>query len=114
MTLKEIPPHTIPTQPHTLNLHSLKRIHRDAPHETDVHTQSTVHAGARQADEDAEFWGCPLWGWGAAVAAAVVGGGFLDLEELGRWSAFFLSCCLGIRFIKIRKGEKGELETNYL
>ena len=42
-----------------------------------------MHTRAAQADEDAEFWRGPLWGGGAAVAAAVVGGGFLDLEELG-------------------------------
>lgn len=41
-----------------------------------------MYTGAAQADEDAEFGRCPLWGRGAAVAAAVVGVGFLDLEEL--------------------------------
>jgi hypothetical protein len=35
-----------------------------------------------QADKDAEFRRGPLRGRSAAVAAAVVLGGFLDLEEL--------------------------------
>jgi hypothetical protein len=48
-----------------------------------VHTQSSMYARTAQADEDAEFGRCPLWGWGAAVAAAVVGVRLLDLEELG-------------------------------
>lgn len=42
-----------------------------------------MHAGAREADEDAEFWGGPLGGGGTAIAATVVGVSFLDLEELG-------------------------------
>lgn len=42
-----------------------------------------MYARAAQADEDAEFRGRPLWGGSAAVATAVVGVGFLDLEELG-------------------------------
>ena len=42
-----------------------------------------MYAGAAEADEDAEFGGRPLWGWGTAVTAAVVGVRLLDLKELG-------------------------------
>lgn len=37
---------------------------------------------AGKADEDAEFRGRPLWGGGAAVAAEVVVGLFLEGREL--------------------------------
>lgn len=46
--------------------------------------EAAVHAGARQADEDAEFRGCPLWVRGVAVAAVVVVVGLLDREELDK------------------------------
>jgi hypothetical protein len=47
-----------------------------------VHAQSAVDARAAQADEDAELGRGPLWRGGAAVAAAIIPVGFLDLEEL--------------------------------
>lgn len=46
-----------------------------------------MDARAGEADEDAEFGGGPLRRGGAAVGAPVVGGGFLDGEELGEESA---------------------------
>lgn len=82
MIIKEVPPRFIPRQSHPLNLRLLKRIHRDTPHKTYMHAESAMHAGAREADEDAEFGGRPLWGGCPAVAAAVVGVRLLNIEEL--------------------------------
>jgi hypothetical protein len=79
---KEILPSPIPPQPHSLNLHRLKRIHRNTPHKTNMHPQPSMHPRTTQADKDAEFRRGPLRGRRAAVAAAVVLGGFLNLEEL--------------------------------
>lgn len=45
-------------------------------------TETAVHAGARQADEDAEFRGRPLRVRRVAVTAVVVIVGLLDGEEL--------------------------------
>jgi len=42
-----------------------------------------MYASTAKADKNAEFGRSPLWGWGAAIAAAVVGVGLLDFEELG-------------------------------
>jgi len=47
-----------------------------------VNTKTTVNAGAGQADENAEFGRGPLRVRGAAVAANVVFGFFLDHREL--------------------------------
>jgi hypothetical protein len=41
-----------------------------------------MHAGTAQTDKDPELGRRPLRGGRPAVAAAVVGVGFLDLEEL--------------------------------
>jgi hypothetical protein len=47
-----------------------------------VDTETAVDSCAGETDEDAEFGGGPLGGWSAAVAATVIAGDFLDLEEL--------------------------------
>lgn len=41
-----------------------------------------MQAGARKADEGAEFGGGPLWGRGAAVDALAVARAFLEGGEL--------------------------------
>lgn len=82
MPIKEVPPSLIPTQAHALNFLRLEGIHGDASHETNVHAQAAVDASATEADKDAEFGGCPLWGGRVAICAAIVGVGLLDIEEL--------------------------------
>jgi hypothetical protein len=81
-TPKKLLPSPIPPKPHPLNLHRLKRIHSNTPHKTNMHPQPSMYPRTTQADKYAEFRRRPLRGWRAAVAAAVVLGGFLDLEEL--------------------------------
>jgi hypothetical protein len=81
-TPKKILPSPIPPQPHPLNLHRLKRIHRNTPHKTNMHPKSSMYPRTTQADKDSEFRRRPLRGRRAAVAAAVVLGGFLNLVEL--------------------------------
>lgn len=50
-----------------------------------------MHAGAVEADEDAEFGRCPLRTGGAAVTAAVVIFGLLDFQELFEQENFMVS-----------------------
>jgi hypothetical protein len=80
--LKETLPRPIPTQPHPLNLNRFKRIHRNAPHKANMHTQPPMYARTTQTNKDPEFGGRPLRRRRPAVAAPVVLIGFLDLEEL--------------------------------
>lgn len=47
-----------------------------------MHAEAAVDARAREADENAEFWGGPLRRGGVAIAAEGVSGFFLDSEEL--------------------------------
>ncbi len=47
-----------------------------------MHAQTAVQAGAREADEGAEFGGGPLRGGGGAVDAGGVSGTFLEGREL--------------------------------
>ena len=49
-----------------------------------MHTQASVYASAAEAYENAEFGRRPLWRGGPTIAAAVVGVGLLDFEQLGR------------------------------
>jgi len=81
--LKETLPRPIPPQPHPLNLDRFKRIHRDTPHKTNMHSQPPVYARTTQTNKDPELGGRPLRRRRPAVAAPVVLIGFLDLEELG-------------------------------
>lgn len=58
--LPEFFPAVVPAQFHPADLGGLERVHLYGPHKGDVHSQTAVQAGAREADEGAEFGGRPL------------------------------------------------------